>query len=211
MTSVTMKTHPVSKILAVRWLVATDPKEPFIYDMMAYVLSQTPYLMDQGMSGYGYVTPSMPRPFPVPGVPDTIAGFLGSTILQDTQDPKEVERIFKPLNDTIQARWPGKVIFLQISQSFDSFLDWYNVNYDQGQAGGGTYLASRLIDGKALKGDAKALAEAYKSAMGPGSGASAFMVAGKGVQEAKPAGGSNAVNPGWRKAYLHSREFDFCP
>ncbi|KAK5999244.1 VAO-type flavoprotein oxidase [Cladobotryum mycophilum] len=203
-TSATIKTHPTPKVLSILWMATTDPKEPFVFDIITYMMSQIPGLMKQGLSGYNLITGGIPNPFPMPGLPKELAGLLGTCILQDVDDPEAANKLFKPINDTIKERWGGKVVFYTNLTQYDSWLGWYNENYDMGQAGGSSFIVSRLLDGETLTGDPKKLTAALKSATKASGSMSAFMVAGKGVQDAKPRGGSNAINPAWRKAYVHA-------
>ncbi|UKZ74474.1 hypothetical protein TrVFT333_002142 [Trichoderma virens FT-333] len=205
-TSVTLKTHPSPKILSVVYMIFTDPKESIAMDLITYIVSQIPSLMAQGLSGYNLVTRNMPSPIQLPGIPDRIAGFLGTSILQDVDSPDVAAKIFNPINDTIRERWSNKVQFYTLLTEYDSWLGWFDKNFDSSQAGGSQYLVSRLLDGEALTGNPKKLKNALQAAMtiGDGEAMSVFMVGGKGVQEAKPRGGSNAVNPAWRTAYVHA-------
>lgn len=162
--------------------------------------------MAQGLSGYNLATKNMATPIQIPGIPDRIAGFLGSIVLQDVDSPDAVAKIFNPVNETLHERWPDKVQFYTLLTQYDSWLAWFSQNYDTNQAGGSQYLVSRLLDGEALTGNPQKLKSALQAAITPSGTISVFMVGGKGVQEAKPRGGSNAVNPAWRTAYVHARK-----
>ncbi|KAM0519041.1 hypothetical protein ACHAPE_004034 [Trichoderma viride] len=205
-TSATIKAYPSPKVTGVVLAIVTDPKESFVPDLLAYIASQMPSLMEQGVSGYNIITKDMETPIQEPGLPDRIAGLVGSCIMQDIDSSEVITKAFNPINETIQQRWPSKVRFYTIIQQFDSFLGWFDKNYDMNPAGGSTYLVSRLLDGEALTGDSEALKNALQEVLSSGSTGSmaAYMVAGKGVQEAVPRGGSNAVNPAWRTAYIHA-------
>ncbi|KAH0497556.1 hypothetical protein TgHK011_004854 [Trichoderma gracile] len=203
-TSVTLKTHPSPKILGLLYGIITDPKEPLVYDLITYILSQTPYLMAQGLSGYNLITRDMATPLELPGVPDRVAGILGSSVLQDVESPEAVQELFQPLNDTIRKRWGDKVQFYVLPTAYDSWLAWFSNNYDTDPAGGSQYLVSRLLDGQALTGNQQKLKSALQATLTPSGTIAAFMVGGKGVHDARPRGGSNAVNPAWRSAYLHT-------
>lgn len=205
MTKITMWTHPTPKITSVKWMAVADPKAPFMSDFISYIASQVPYLMNSGMSGYNFVSTGMPNPYPFPGLPAEIAGFMGTSLIQNADDPNVADKIFKPLNDTLKERWQDEAIMFQITEQYPSFIAWFDKNYDQGYAGQSSYIVSRLLDGKALSGDPEALGKALKAGSAPSGGMSFFMVAGKGVQDAKPRGG-NAVNPAWRTAYVHARK-----
>lgn len=203
MTKVTMWTHPTPKITSLSWMGITDPKSPFLLDLIAYLSSQIPYLMDKGgLSGYNYASLGMKNPVPAPGAPTDIAGVMGFGFVQD-KGPGFLQDIFKPINDTIKQRWPGQAFLFLISEEFPTFRAWFDKNYDQAFAGNSSYIVSRLVDGKTLKGDPKALGKAIQAASLPSGGMSLFMVGGKGVQNAKPRGG-NSVNPAWRNTYVHA-------
>ncbi|KAM0254637.1 hypothetical protein ACHAQJ_006606 [Trichoderma viride] len=206
--SVTLKTHPNPKVLGVTLMIITDPKESFVFDLITYIATQIPSLMNQGLSGYNLVTRDMQSPIQLPGIPDRVAGFLGTCILQDIDKLDVITKAFNPINDTLRERWGDKVQFFTLTNQFDSWLDWFDINFDSSPAGGSQYLVSRLLDGEALTGNPKKLKSALKAAMASGGTMTAFMVAGKGVQEAKPRGGSNAVNPAWRTAYVHAINSD---
>jgi hypothetical protein len=96
------------------------------------------------------------------------------------------------------------------SQTYPDFWAWWNVNPQGSEsAGGDILLGSRLLDENALSANLTALKEAIKIAGSSGT-LQPYLVAGRGVQNAKPRGGSNAVNPAWRKALSHtSRLFNF--
>ncbi|RFU71833.1 fad binding domain-containing [Trichoderma arundinaceum] len=203
-TSVTLKTHPSPKILSVAFMIITDPKESFVLDLITFVTTQIPNLMKQGISGYNIVTRDMQSPIQLPGVPDRVAGFMGTCIFQDVDSPDVIAKAFNPINETLRERWPNKVQFYTLVTEYDSWLGWFDKNFDGSQAGGSSYIVSRLLDGEALTGNSKKLKNALQAAMTPGGSMSLFMVAGKGVQEAKPRGGRNAVNPAWRTAFVHA-------
>lgn len=146
-------------------------------------------------------------PVPLPGLPEKVAGLMGNTIILDTHDEAKINKIFKPLNETIQKRWPGQVTLLVLTQPYDSFFDWYQTNFDNGQAGGSVYLISRLLDKDTLTKDLDALSDALEPILIDDGWLGTYMVAGKGVNKARPRGGSNAVHPAWRKAYVHASKY----
>jgi hypothetical protein len=184
-------------------MALVKPNSTYYSDIITHLVSQVPSMMDAGLSGYTYVARNMPKPVPIPGLPDTIDGMFGSCMLQD-DNIKDIDRIFSPLNDTLKKKWPGEVGLYTNVAPFDSFLDWFDVNYDQQTAGNSSYLVSRLLDKKTLTSTSPKLTEALMAPIPYTSGFSVFMVGGKGVINAKPRGGGNAVNSAWRDAYVHS-------
>lgn len=185
----------------------TVPEVPFALDFVTWATSKIPYLADSGLSGYLLATVNSPPPVPLPGIPDAVAGLMGNTLILDTHDRDAINAIFQPLNETIQERWPEQVTLLILTQQFDTFMDWYAGNFDDGEAGGSVYLISRLLDKDLLTSDLGALYEALEPALVDGGWLAMYMVAGKGVNEAKPRGRGNAVHPAWRKAYVHTCKF----
>ncbi|KAJ0332175.1 hypothetical protein COL5a_001879 [Colletotrichum fioriniae] len=206
LTSVTVKTHPEKKLTMVLFMAFTVPEAPFTLDLATWAASQLPYLSDSGLSGYLMATVNSTPPIPIPGLPERVAGLMGKTIILDTQDTAKINEIFRPLNKTIQERWPGQVNLLVLTQPYDSFAAWYAENFDDGQAGGSIYLISRFLDKKTLTNDLDALKSALEPILLNDGWLGTYLVAGKGVNEAKPRGGGNSVHPVWRKAYVHARE-----
>ncbi|KAF5675780.1 6-hydroxy-d-nicotine oxidase [Fusarium heterosporum] len=204
LTSITLKIYKTPKVLASAWLIGTSSEASFKYDLLAYVLSQFPSLADAGLSGYTSLSPKTPNPVPAPGAPEEVAGIQGIFIAQDVQDPEYINKLFKPINDTIQKRWPGSVQFTATDTKYNSFLEWYNVYYDQGAAGETNYIVSRLLTKDSLEMGEAALGHAVREGAIPSNGIVSHLVSGKGVRNARPRGGSVSVNPGWRKTYVHA-------
>ncbi|KAJ3476435.1 hypothetical protein NLG97_g9130 [Lecanicillium saksenae] len=203
-TSFTVKTVPTPKMTVATFLAFTVPGSPILADLLGYVGSQTPTLMDGGMSGYNLVNRNFSNPAPGSGLPDYLAGFQGRLVVLDEPNGNDtIANLLKPLNDTINQRWPGKAGFFYSNAEYKSFLDFFSVNFDDEAVGDNKYLISRLLNKEAFN-DPKALGEALLSGTGPGGFSTFFLVGGKGVMEAKPIGGSNAVNSHWRTAYVHT-------
>lgn len=190
----------------ITYVAGINSSSPDTDDVVGWLLSQVPTMMDDGLFGYNWVSFGGPMPVPIPGVPENMAGMLGSIVLYD-RDAEDAWAWMSGLNDTLTSKWPGAMVGGGVI-SYDSWIDWFDVNYDAGSAGGGAVIVSRLVGRETYEGDREALIEAYKSASELTGSATVYTVAGKGVQEAKPRGGGNAVNPGWRKALVHSRKFE---
>ncbi|KAK4145731.1 uncharacterized protein C8A04DRAFT_26476 [Dichotomopilus funicola] len=202
MTSVTMKTYPTMKIDATTNIIITPDLENtrVTFDMIAYVLSQLPDMGDKGMSGYSYVFQQYPNPLDDGNT--TIAGFVMSAALQN-QSPEALQQLWAPVFEHVNTTWPNHFTAIQLPESFTSFSDWYSKHYDTTPTGSDFYIGSRLLDREALTANLTHSAEAWKGFTG-GSVSTAYLVSGKGVHNAKPRGGSNAVLPAWRKAYIHA-------
>lgn len=74
-------------------------------------------------------------------------------------------------------------------------------------AGYDVLVGSRLLDADSLTKNQTAVIEAFETATPPGSSSQVHLVAGHGVRDAVPRGGSDAVNPAWRKALVHASMF----
>ncbi|KAM3504341.1 hypothetical protein MY10362_003613 [Beauveria mimosiformis] len=221
-TSFTVKTVPSPKMTVAQFVAFTVPDSPILSDLLGYMGAQSPALMNAGLSGYDLISRSFSNPAPpgIPGLPDHLAGFRGRLALldDDTRGADTVAALLKPINDTIHRRWAGagaannnnnnnnnnKAGFFYSTTEYASFLAFFAANADTESVGDNKYLVSRLLDRDALTSDEKALGEALLAGTGPGGLSTFFLVGGKGVQEAKPAGGSNAVNSHWRNAYVHT-------
>lgn len=90
--------------------------------------------------------------------------------------------------------------------TFDDFWSWYKDNNGPLNAGFDAILGSRLLDRKSLTGNRATLKEALIVAPGNGT-LLGHLVSGKAVHNAKIPGGSNAVNPAWRSAYVHTGSY----
>lgn len=160
--------------------------------------------MDAGLSGYSFVGYQVPKPVPIPGLPDTINGMFGHAILQDADSEDAVDQILKPLNETLKKKWPGEAGLYNSVVPYKSFLAWFDDYYDQQTAGNSSYLVSRLLDKKTLTTTSPELTKALMAPIPYTNSYAVFMVGGKGVNDAKPRGGGNAVHPAWRNAYVHA-------
>ncbi|KAK3905729.1 hypothetical protein C8A05DRAFT_41361 [Staphylotrichum tortipilum] len=202
LTSLTLKTHPTPRIDSLLLTIATtDVASPRpILDMVAYVLSQFPDLGDAGLSGYAYYFPAIANP--LDGGATTVGGMFMSAALQD-QSPEVMRRLWEPVLAYVNQTWPGRFVVGYQPKSFPSFLGWYKENYDTSQAGLNSYLGSRLLDRAALTANLTRSSEALER-FANGTIATAYLVSGKGVWNAKPRGCGNAVLPAWRRAYVHA-------
>ncbi|KAI1417256.1 FAD-binding domain-containing protein [Hypoxylon sp. FL1857] len=195
MTSVTLATYPSPQMIELDLALFTaDPDATYTWDMVGYVLSQYPYLDSKGVSGYSIIT----RNFSFPGIPVTGAGLGGSFIMLDTQDINDTLSIWSPILDHINKTWPSVVPVLT-PQTYSSFQGWFSVHFDQGTAGHDLWVGSHLLSAESFTRNTAAATEAFRNF-----GGTAYLVAGQGVNKAKPRGGSSAVNPSWRKALVHA-------
>jgi hypothetical protein len=187
------------------WFAGTFANATNAREIVGWLLAQAPGLSDLGVRGYNYVSTKDAVPMDVPGLPSKLAGFSGYSSVFD-KEPGTLQAILDELNANMTERFNGSFFFAQ-TETYNSFLEWFDVHYDAGAAGQSTILKSTLISREALTTNPDALVDAIATASTMSKGLSFFPLAGKGVQEAVPRGGSNAVNPGWRKSLVHCRRY----
>jgi hypothetical protein len=201
-TSATIKTYP-TPAYAILEITALMPSASDAYwDMMTYMLSQYPYLADQSISGYPYVLPEYEV---APGV----YYALYNAKFHDHNSPygkSNLTAIFEPIFAHISATWGSSLIeFVNTTTYYTTRYQAHLDSHDESVAGSDTVLGSRLLDASTLTGNQTALKEALKGFTGTGSnaGSGPFLLGGRGVANAVPRGGSDAVLPAWRTALAH--------
>ncbi len=127
-----------------------------------------------------------------------ISGFRARLVMLDTPHVSDLEDIIRPAISKITSAYPGVYAAMDFSH-YPDWNSWFKQNYDDTPTGHGTVMGSRLLDEKALTGNDTALRIALQD-FSAGGEASVFIVSGKGVHNAQPRGGGNAVLPAWRKA-----------
>ena len=201
-TSLTIKTHPSTPVMGVSWGLATpNLDDPDIYDVAAYILSHFPHLSDSGLSGYSFLLLDTTLPLNESSTIQ-VATFVAGFIHFNKTDPAETIQLLTPITDNVKSRWPSYFEILTPTP-YDNFEAWSAVHYDRSAAGHAQWVGSHLLDYNALTNNLTALADAYKQLNVQGV-CTAYLLGGRGVINAEPRGGSNAVNPGWRKAYVHA-------
>jgi hypothetical protein len=170
---------------------------------MAYILSQYPTLAAQGIGGYTTLTPNT-----------TIDGFqagqfsgaFGIPALfssnTSTSLAGAVEQIFSHLN----ATYPNEFIFSINASTYPDFYSWWLPSNGPDYAGYDLLVGSWLLPEESLTANLTALKIALQNSMPPNGGGNAYLISGKGVWDVVPRGGSDAVNPAWRKALIHFSE-----
>lgn len=155
---------------------------------------------------YSFVVHDFSRPSE--GLPIPLTGVLGLWILPVLHPENTTDSLSAAINtvfrEATSGYFPGQFLRILTTHTWPDFWAFYNVSNGPRDAGFDQYLGSRLLDGKALTQNLTALREAFKTATPPGGATGTYLVGGHGVQNVKPRGGSNAVNPAWRKAYVHS-------
>ena len=169
---------------------------------MSYFLSQFPLLSSLGITSYNSFT----------GNSSNFGGFEGNFMLPVTSPQNTsasltaaVEAIFTNISST----YPGQFEFsLSNVTTYQTFYDWWLPNNGPETAGVELFLGSRLIGADALH-NTDAVETFLKGVLPSdvdGLSVNLYLLGGKGIADAVPRGGSDAVNPAWRKAIIHAGE-----
>lgn len=193
---------PNPAVTKLGWVIVTAASDPRAFDMITYVVSQIPNISRAGISGYPVILNNVPN-F-LTGGSDRVIALAASSLMLNTNTTAMMS-IMQPIFDYVNRTWPGMVTGGTPAQ-YPSYLAWYEANYDKSPVGLNKVVGSRLLDEKALTGNLTRLKEALIGYSTGADESAVFMVSGEGVHKAKPRGGSNAVLPAWRKAYVHASE-----
>ncbi|KAK0390544.1 hypothetical protein NLU13_0048 [Sarocladium strictum] len=202
-TSFVVRIHQDKPLERVLLFGLSEPNSDTARELVPWGLSKTPYLMDGGVSGYMFSSHSIRSPIAVPGGDEhpIVGGFVCMGMVWDPKEEGAAAKAVQSMVDEAKKRWGEKAhVFLDV-QRYGSFLEWFEVHHDQGPVGGSSHVVSRLFDRKTLE-DEELLKRIVDPAVAPSWGLGAYMVAGKGVQDAKVPGGSNSVHPAWRDAMV---------
>jgi hypothetical protein len=203
-TSVTFKAYPSMPIITATGLLLTSPGTDAFWNVFAKVLSKYPAWDDQGIMNYGFVARNFSGQFGLTAPVDAYVAYFIMPVLHPENTTDSFTAAINKVFDEATAGAPIEFQRAVSPQTYPDFWAWYNVNNGPLDAGYDQYLGSRLLDEKALTHNLTALAEAFRAATPLGGVTSVYLVGGHGVINAKPRGGSNAVNSAWRKAYVHS-------
>lgn len=191
--------------MAANFFLGTYPGNEAYWDVVSYIISRFPELDDQGISCYSFIV----NGFLIPNETSTANVYYGQFMLPLLHPTNSSESLAEALSKILKEAllpFPGQFVTSITTQSYTDFWEFYSVNNGPLDGGHDQVLGSRLLDGKAIA-NQTALKETYKTIAGDGDIVSLFLVGGKNVWNAKPRGGGNAVNPAWRKAYIHTRKF----
>ena len=186
--------------------IGTLPNSEPFWDSVAYILSQHPVLAEYGISGYGDLSSNA----------SVLGGFYGGfqgiffiPVLSPENTTDSLVAAIAPLIDYINATWPGYFEFITTPPViYPSFYDWW-LPFNAPNYGGIDFMVgSRLLPAEALTANLTAVKIALQGFNPVGkSGISVDFVSGKGVWDAVPRGGSDSLNPAWRKAVIHMSKY----
>lgn len=164
---------------------------------MAYFLSQFPTLSAAKVSAFTYLYPKIT----LDESEGPVASFEGVFALPDSTSTCVLDHLLAPLWAHVNETYPNQTVIEVTSKVFPNLYSLYLQFADASTAGVDKVVGSWLLPEESLTDDA--LGDALIDFVGE-SGARLYMVSGRGVWNAKPRGGSDAVNPAWRKALIHA-------
>jgi hypothetical protein len=205
-TSVTFKAYPSTLYAtATAFLAAPLPGSSAFWSATASVLSRLPSLSALGISGYTFIAPSFTSP--TMNITSPVDAYYGTFNLPLRHPSNSSASLAAAIDDVFTAAtapYPGQFFKSVSSHTYPDFYSWYAQNNGPLDAGYDVIVGSRLLDANALTANSSAVIEAFKTATPPGSSSQVLLVGGKGVRDAVPRGGSDSVNPAWRRALVHS-------
>lgn len=201
LTRLTVRTLPATPIAVYKLDFQTAVNSTVYWGVISYLLSQLPALSTANVSAFLYLYPSIT---PSEGS-DPIASFEGFFALPDPSDPNALEDLWTPIHSHINATWANKTTTKATSTVFPNLYSLFLQYADDSTAGVDKVVGSWLLPPEILTEDAMmpSLVEFLGEA-----GGRLYMVSGRGVWDAQPRGGSDAVNPAWRKALIHAGTFE---
>lgn len=107
------------------------------------------------------------------------------------------------IESEINSTYTNDFEFFVNTTTFPNFYSWLQFNTAPDVAGIDLLIGSRILDEEALSKNVTALNVGLQAAIPPSSSGIVYMIFGKGVHDAVPRGGSNAVNPAWRRVLVH--------
>ena len=198
MVSVTVKAYPPLPITEYLFSYNTTANSDTFWSMTAYFHSQIPVLSQSGAMGYYYIVndPSDPDPAKQGKV-------LGAWLFANKSD-KETSQIVQPMEDRLRnADWSDAVSISSITLPQTPFHKLWLSNTAESVGTSGR-LGSWLLGSEGLAHNLTYLATQLRTASPAPWALLGHVVAGPGVHNAKPVGGSNAVLLAWRQAYVHA-------
>ena len=200
--SVTVKTFPTRSVTAYGFLMNATNNDA-LWDASTFFHTQLVQLNEAGMTCYYFIRPGVAA--------GGAGGSLYGVFLSFGTDNATQYSLLQPLVNGMRAgSWKNSTTpFGGITTQYPNLYAYEANSTDTEEVGFDGRLGSRLLDEQALNSDPAKLRLALEASTPPGEYLMGHMTTGKGVREAKPAGGGNAVLPAWRYSYVHAGK-SFC-
>lgn len=209
-TAATIKAYHSFPFAVASFIIATGTASDAYWSVVASILSQYPILSAQGIAGLPFILPNYTNP--VLNITTPVAAYAGNffiPVLSPSNSSDSITAAVTTVFNNSIAPYPGQFQVTVRPTTYPDFYAWFKNNNGPLDGGFDGLVGSWLLDEKALTTDLEALKEAIKTFTPPGTSSAPYLVSGKGVWDAVPRGGSNAVNPPWRRALMHYSEFRF--
>lgn len=197
LTKVTIRTIPATPIALYNFNLQTKPNSTTYWEILAYFLAHYPTLSAANVSAYTYIYPNKT----LTELQGPVASFEGVFALPEPSSASALEEMWAPFWAYVNETYPGQTVTQTTSIVFPNLYSLFLEFADDSVAGVDKVVGSWLLPPKTLTEDT--LSHALVDFVGE-SGARLYMVSGKGVWDAEPRGGFDAVNPAWRKALIHA-------
>jgi hypothetical protein len=171
------------------------------WEILTYLLAQYPTLSAANVSSYTYLFANTPS---VINDGELVASFHGVFALPDASSASSMVELWKPFWAHVNETHPNQTTTKVASNLFPSLWSMYEAYADPSIAGVDKVVGSRLLPSETLTHN-EDFCNSLITFMG-NVGARLYMLSGKGVWDAVPRGGSNAVNPAWRESLIHAGE-----
>lgn len=192
----TVRTVPSTPIAIYDFTIEAQPNSIAYWDSVAYLLAQYPALSDANVAAFTYLYPNK----------DDVASFKAIFVLYNPPSTGTLEELLEPFICHINETYSNQITTKATSKTFPNFYSMFLQYADDAGAGVDKVVGSRLLPPDTLR--EEAFMDALKTFLGD-SGGRLYMVSGKGVWDSKPRGGSDAVNPAWRKTLIHAGKSDW--
>jgi hypothetical protein len=198
LTKVTIRTVPSTPIAIYDFTLEAQPNSTAYWDSVTYLLAQFPTLSNSNVAAYTYLYPNTT----VNGLSGpAVASFEAIFALYNPASASALEDLLVPFLRHVNETYSNQTTTKVISTVFSNFYSMSLAYADDKGAGVDKVIGSRLLPPETLTEDS--FRGALVDFLG-NSGGRLYMVSGKGVWDAKPRGGSDAVNPAWRKELIHA-------
>lgn len=197
LTKVTIRTVPSTPIAIYDFTIEAQPNSSAYWDNVAYLLAQFPTLSESNVAAYTYLYPNTSAA----GLGGDVASFQAVFALYDPASARTLEVLLEPFLRHVNETYTNQTTTKATSTVFSNFYSMFLKYADDDGAGVDKVVGSRLLPSETLTEDA--FSGALMDFLGD-SGGRLYMVSGKGVWDAEPRGGKDAVNPAWRKALIHA-------
>jgi hypothetical protein len=196
-TKVTIRTIPETPIALYNFNLQAKANSTVYWEILSYFVAQYPALSAANISAFTYLYPNIT----LDELTGPVASFEVVFVLPDPVSEATLGDLWAPFWAHVNETYPGQTTTQTTSKVFPNLYSMFLKYADSSSAGVDKVVGSWLLPPEALTGNG--LMDALAGFVGT-SGARLYMVSGRGVWNAEPRGGSNAINPAWRKALIHA-------